>query len=1123
VIARFEAERQALAMMDHPNIARLLDVGTTGSGRPYVVMELVKGVPITEYCDSNRLNVKQRLELFTSVCNAVQHAHQKGIIHRDLKPNNILVTEYDDKVVPKIIDFGLAKALHQSLTDVTMFTQFGQVVGTLAYMSPEQSRMNQLDVDTRTDIYSLGVLLYSLLTGTTPFDQKRLQTAALDELLRIIQQEEPPRPSTRIGSSQQLHTIAAHRKCEPQRLGAIIRGDLDWIVMRALEKDRSRRYQTANGLAADIVRYLSGEPTVAAPPTVGYRTRKLVNRHRLAFGVGALVLLLMMIGIVGTSTGMVWAISEKKRASESATQANLAADAAQKSKEEAVRNAQQAESARNDAEYAKYNANLQALGSMLDRQSGVMTAMLLRTAPSSYRNWEWAYQAFRVWPDQSVNESRMTGVSSRETLDTAAYWRQPYLQVAQNFSAPEVPGGMFDGEFSNDGNYVFLSRYDGGIHMYSTRSGKLVKKLPRAHGGILGIGLSPDGSRLASFVFSGGMFIWDIGSSQILKHHPFDLELISSWNCVWSRDAKHVISTHMGGNLRIWDSETLEELKSSPLTGHLGDVHVLFVHPKRNEVWSASMDGTIRQWSIPDGTLLGTKTCPVEQDIQFHCIDQQGKHAVSVGHNGESIVWDIENEKEVARLDTPLNPHHVGDVRHAASFSPDGSCVVILSGQSGAGIFEVESGQLIAELPRQNSEMAVVRFGPNGKSILTVAEDGKSRLWICSNTPANHLAQAHADVIYQVDMNEDGSRLLTGSYDTTATIWNMQTWENLATYRGHKAQVLAVDLSPDGSRAATLDATGALHLWDPDTGLPTGKIDPKSDQFAGYIRRAGGGIRANMLHFPAVLSTGLFTPDGTRVVAFEGESMKVFDAKSPSTNPVVLQDATKSGWPIFSFDSTQVAVLEMSSRTMRVWDLKTGQLLHTLEHGKGLVMANFSPCDHRLVTSSMDLAMRIWDTKTGKELHVMDDDSAHPSSCRFSKDGKILVAGYTDAIIRLWDSASGKLLMRIPGHNNRLRDARLNPDGTRLLSWSVDDQAIVWDAVGTHGSPLVLFTGDSRLVQARWTPDGRDLLTFWSDGSIEIHRGATKADLETFRTAETFTEAQLAEFRKQLRQAKRSL
>jgi serine/threonine protein kinase/tetratricopeptide (TPR) repeat protein len=316
VIARFEAERQALAMMDHPNIAKVLDAGTTGegsgsretsgagtltssaTGRPYFVMELVKGVPITKYCDDKQLSLRERLELLMPVCQAVQHAHQKGIIHRDIKPTNVLIAEYDNRPVPKVIDFGVAKATAQKLTERTMFTEFGQLVGTFEYMSPEQAKLNQLDIDTRSDIYSLGVLLYELLTGTTPFERKRLQEAAFDELLRIIREEEPPKPSTKLSSSDTLPSVAANRHSEPARLSKDVRGELDWLVMKCLEKDRNRRYDTANGLAADIERYLNDEAVTACPPSAWYRTVKFARRNRVAIATATMVAVAMVLGTI---------------------------------------------------------------------------------------------------------------------------------------------------------------------------------------------------------------------------------------------------------------------------------------------------------------------------------------------------------------------------------------------------------------------------------------------------------------------------------------------------------------------------------------------------------------------------------------------------------------------------------------------------------------------------------------------------------------------------------------------------------------------------------------------------------------------------------------------------------
>ena len=281
VIARFEAERQALAMMDHPNIAKVLDAGATDTGRPYFVMELVTGVSITEYCDKNRVSTKERLGLFIQVCNAVQHAHQKGIIHRDIKPSNVMVTHQDGMPVPKVIDFGIAKATNQRLTEKTLFTRYAHIIGTPAYMSPEQAEMSDLGVDTRTDIYSLGVLFYELLTGTTPFDEKTLREAGYAEMQRIIRETDPLRPSTKLSASRDtIVEVAERRHTNPETLKKLIKGDLDWIVMKCLEKDRTRRYETSHALAEDIERHLKNEPVLTRSPTLMYRTQKFWRRHR---------------------------------------------------------------------------------------------------------------------------------------------------------------------------------------------------------------------------------------------------------------------------------------------------------------------------------------------------------------------------------------------------------------------------------------------------------------------------------------------------------------------------------------------------------------------------------------------------------------------------------------------------------------------------------------------------------------------------------------------------------------------------------------------------------------------------------------------------------------------------
>ena len=422
VIARFEAERQALALMDHLNIARVLDAGATETGRPYFVMELVRGVKITEYCDQNNFDTRQRLELFIQVCHAIQHAHQKGIIHRDIKPSNILVTLHDGAPVPKVIDFGIAKAIEGKLTDQTLFTAYEQVIGTPAYMSPEQAEVSGLDVDTRSDIYSLGVLLYELLTGRPPFDPKELARAGLDEMRRTLREIEPQRPSNILTTlhGTELKATAAHRHAEPPKLISLLQGDLDWIVMKALEKDRTRRYETANGLAMDVKRYLNDEPIVARPPSRRYRFRKLVRRNQVVFAAGGIVAITLMIGL-GLST---WMFLREKEARH--LQARLREQAEQSEQREAELHRQTE---------AREKINLAAIYVSQEKFEAANQVLEAVTTPppkpsfdgvSAYRSVGDWLGAHERWPDAAVRYAALMEIDKLDkwgavTLDYQAY------------------------------------------------------------------------------------------------------------------------------------------------------------------------------------------------------------------------------------------------------------------------------------------------------------------------------------------------------------------------------------------------------------------------------------------------------------------------------------------------------------------------------------------------------------------------------------------------------------------------------------------------------------------------------------------------------------------------------
>jgi serine/threonine protein kinase/tetratricopeptide (TPR) repeat protein len=412
VVARFQAERQALALMDHPNIARVLDAGATDSGRPYFVMELVRGIPITGYCDQNHLAPRERLELFVSVCHAIQHAHQKGVIHRDIKPSNVLVTSHDGKPVAKVIDFGVAKAIHQPLTERTIYTNFAQMIGTPLYMSPEQAEMSGLDIDTRSDIYSLGVLLYELLTGSTPLAKKRVATAAYDEIRRLIREEEPPKPSTRLSSSDSLAAIAAQRHTEPAKLSNLVRGDLDWITMKALEKDRTRRYETANGLARDIQRHLADEVVEARPPSTAYRLHKFARKYRAVLATTVTLVLLLVAGITASTLLAV-----------RATRAEAAARDAQQAEAERAEGERQAnaELAARNTELAAEQAKVEARFKLAHKaialfHSGVSEDMLLKNAEFTALRTKLLKEAAGFYADLEKLLAGKTDTKSRKVL-----------------------------------------------------------------------------------------------------------------------------------------------------------------------------------------------------------------------------------------------------------------------------------------------------------------------------------------------------------------------------------------------------------------------------------------------------------------------------------------------------------------------------------------------------------------------------------------------------------------------------------------------------------------------------------------------------------------------------------
>ena len=561
VVARFEAERQALALMDHPNIAKVLDGGATGTGRPYFVMELVHGVPITEFCDQNRLPAEERVKLFLPVCQAIQSAHQKGIIHRDLKPTNILVTlNPDGSGMPLVIDFGVAKATNRKLTEKTLFTNYAAMIGTPAYMSPEQAEMTRLDADTRSDIYGLGVLLYELLTGTTPFTEHRLRSAGYHEMQRIILEEEPERPSTRLSTlrGEQRSAVARNRGGSELTLGRAFPGDLDCIVMKCLEKDRARRYETANGLAANLKRHLNNEPVVARPPSTAYRLRKAIRRNQLAFMAGAVAAAALLVG-TGIST---WQAIVANSARNAEKQQRRAAQAAQK---EAERSQQAEKSTRLEAEHELYAAKMNlAQQAWDDNNVGRLRQMLEDTQDSPYRGFEWYY-----WQSQTHLALKTLRGHSGE-VESVAY--------------------------SADGQRILTGSWDKTAKVWDAASGKELVTLKDHYDRVRSAAFSPDGQRIVTGCWDGFARVFEAASGREL--------LIRYGHSVygpvaWSPDGQRIVTGSWDMTAEVWEAASGRELLT--LQGHTYLIQSVTFSPDGQRIATGGSDGTVRVWDAASG------------------------------------------------------------------------------------------------------------------------------------------------------------------------------------------------------------------------------------------------------------------------------------------------------------------------------------------------------------------------------------------------------------------------------------------------------------------------------------------------------------------------------------------
>lgn len=1007
VVARFEAERQALAMMDHPNIAKVLDAGTTEQGRPYFVMELVRGIKITEYCDENNLSTRDRLDLFIKICQAIQHAHQKGIIHRDIKPSNILVTLHDGSPVPKVIDFGIAKATDGRLTDATVYTQLHQFIGTPAYMSPEQAEMSGLDIDTRSDVYSLGVLLYELLVGSTPFDAGELIASGIDAMRKAIREKEPMRPSTKLAAlpGKELTTTAKRRSVDAPRLVHQLQGDLDWIVMKCLEKDRTRRYETANGLAFDLKRHLNNEPVLARPPSLAYKVQKAVRRNKLMFGAASVVVIALVIGLGLATIGLRRAKEERNRA--------IAARADEQKQRQQAEKAQANEAQlRRDAEVRELRERQRAYASDMNVAQQALAAnnfgravdLLSRYLPEpgqrDLRGWEWRYLWQQTRSDALFTLAQVNGLINSLTTSADGHWlafgllnkgglwvwdlpaRKQMAHLAENeqligaaFSPKEALLAFTSGVVLDNGQWKYT------LHLWNVLTRQMVGEFP-LDTACVGLAFSQDGGQLVTSTENGHITLWHLPDGTKLANYASEQwRTEGATDFAVSADLSHAAYVLNNNQLRLLDLRTGVELWTVVASKEL--VLSLAFSPDGKTLASGGgySDSEIHLWNVSTGKQIGLLNGHGSW-VGSLAFWPDGKKLASASADQTLRIWDLENQK---CLDV-LRGH--GAEVWRLGLLPDNRTLVSGSKDGTVAIWDSSATHATQSPTARLEGILDWRFAPDSRSVLTLDWQGQVSRW---TAPDFHQKTLLFEIGKPPDANQhffvfsqDGRFLATGSTTGVLQVWDVSRGELRRQWTNTSDRVQPQAFLSKGSKLVTWSkANNLLTEWD-----------------------LAGGAAIDFWKAPLQFSASGFSPDGRLCVA------------------------VGYGGDIILRNLAQGSSAKLDSQFLQV-------------SGCG-----FSP-DGTLVAMASELGIgRVWDAVSWKPKTTLGGFLLGTHSVAFSPDGTRLAVGGDDKqAIRLWDIASWQDVLTLDGEGSLFRKSNFSLDGNLLGSLSEDGNLHLWRAL----------------------------------------------------------------------------